>query len=75
MTNRDILTFCNNVALLREKNGIDKKEMANICGISVDELAQIEQGSLPKTLSVEIAVRLYQHFDISVEKLFRPLSE
>ena len=74
MTDQDMLIFCKNIAFLREKNGIEKKEMASICGISVDELAQIEQGSLPKNLSVEIAVRLYQHFDISVEKLFCPLS-
>ena len=74
MTDKDILIFCKNVAFLREKNGIDQEEMASICGISVDELTQIEQGRLPKNLSVEIAIRLYQHFDISVEKLFRPLS-
>lgn len=74
MTDQDVLTFCNNVAFLREKNGIGKEEMADICGISVDALTQIEQGRLPKNLSVEIAIRLFQYFHISVEKLFRPLS-
>lgn len=74
MTDQDILTFCKNVAFLREKNGIDKDEMASICGVSVDELTQIERGSLPKNLSVEIAIRLFRYFDISVEKLFCPLS-
>ncbi len=73
MTDQDFQTFCKNVVFLREKNGLCRKEMASVCGISVDELTQIEQGSLPKNLSVEIAVRLYQHFDISVEKLFCPL--
>lgn len=74
MTDQDILIFCKNVAFIRKKNGIDQEEMASICGISVDELTQIEQGSLPKNLSVEIAIRLYRHFGISVEKLFCPLS-
>lgn len=74
MTNKEISIFCNNVKILRKRNGLNREEMAHICGISVPELIQIEQGSLPKSITVDIAIRLFHYFDISPENLFRPLS-
>ena len=73
MTNKEISIFCNNVKVLRERNKLNKEEMAQICGITVPELMQIEQGSLPSSITVDIAIRLFRHFDISPEKLFYPL--
>ena len=48
MTNKEISIFCNNVKVLRKRSGLNREEMAHICGISVPELIQIEQGSLPE---------------------------
>lgn len=73
MTDKEFSIFCNNVKLLRTQNSLSKEEMAKICGIDVSNLMQIEQGALPKNTTVEIAIRLYRHFGISPEKLFRPL--
>lgn len=73
MTDKEASIFCNNVKLLRKQNELSREEMAEICGINVPDLIQIEQGSLPKTITVDIAIRLFLYFDISPEKLFHPI--
>ncbi len=73
MTEKDIAIFCKNVLYLREKHSIGREEMAETCGVSVEELAEIECGTLPKNTSVDLVVRLSQRFQISAEKLFLPL--
>ena len=65
--------FINNIAYLRKKNGLSKKEMANVLNISVYVLSKIEKGELPKKLSVEIVFNLQKHFKISPEKQFKKM--
>ncbi len=72
ITDKEISIFCNNVKLLRKQHHLSRQEMAEICAISVEDIIEIERGYLPLTITVDIAIRLFQHFDISPEKLFRP---
>lgn len=72
MTDYDIAIFCKNIKKLREMYAISEEEMAKICGVQLFELRQLEQGVLPLNTSVDLAVRLYRHFNISPEKLFKP---
>lgn len=65
--------FINNIAYLRKKNGLSKKEMANVLNISVYVLNKIEKGELPKKLSVEIVFNLQKYFKISPEKQFKKM--
>jgi len=69
----EINNFINNIAYLRKKNGLSKKEMANVLNISVYVLNKIEKGELPKKLSVEIVFNLQKYFKISPEKQFKKM--
>ncbi|MBQ8765509.1 MAG: helix-turn-helix transcriptional regulator, partial [Clostridia bacterium] len=46
--------FVCNLIKLRKNNKLSKREMAEICGITVKMLDEIEKGNLPEELSVEI---------------------
>ena len=50
----DIRIFCENIKKIRKNKRLNKKEMANLLGISVYSLNVIEGGKLPHRLSVEI---------------------
>lgn len=56
--------FCKNVKLLREREGLTKKEMAKICGIGIASLEKLERGIMPKRLSVGILFALAQYCGI-----------
>lgn len=73
ITDTEISIFCNNVKVLRERNGLSSEKMAEICGITLSSLMLIERGVLPSDLTIDIAIRLYRYFKISPENLFRPL--
>ena len=73
-TNDEINNFMNNIAYLRKKNGLSKKEMANVLNISVYALNKIERGELPKKISVEVVFNLQKRFKISPEKQFSLLA-
>ena len=66
----EINNFINNISYLRKKNGLSKKEMANVLNISVYALNEIEKGKFPKKLSIEIIFKLQKHFKISPKKQF-----
>ncbi len=66
--NDEINNFINNIAYLRKKKGLSKKEMANVLNISIYALNKIERGELPKKISVEIIFNLQKNFKISPEK-------
>ena len=69
--NVEINNFINNIAYLRKKYGLSKKEMADVLNISIYALNKIEKGELSKKLSVEIIFNLQKHFKISPEKQFK----
>ncbi len=60
--NDEINNFIKNVAYLRKKSGLSKKEMANVLNISIYTLNKIERGELPQKISVEIVFNLQKHF-------------
>ena len=56
--------FSYNVMYLRKMNNISQKEMACILGIGVGSLNKIENGILPKRLSVDVLFRIHERFGI-----------
>ena len=62
--------FCQNIKILREKNGLNEKEMTKILGIGVNSLEKIEQGIIPHRTGVKIIFKISQHFKIEPHKLF-----
>ena len=71
--NDEISNFTNNIAYLRKKNGLSKKEMAKALNISLYALNKIERGDIPKRISVDIIFNLQKHFKISPEKQFKKI--
>ena len=65
--------FCQNIKMLREKNGLSKKEMAEIMGISTVSLTKIESGILPPRANVGTLFNICKRFNIKPHKLFMPL--
>ena len=70
---KEIEVFCQNVKLLRERNGLSEKEMAKILEIGAASLTKIEQGIIPYRVSASIVIKLAQHFSIEPHRLFTPL--
>ena len=71
--NQEIDIFCQNVKMLRERNGLSKKETSEILGICTASLTKIERGILPPGISTSIIFKLCKEFDIEPRKLFMPL--
>ncbi len=69
--NDEINNFVNNIAYLRKKEGLSKKEMANALNISIDALNKIERGELPERSSIEIIFHLQKRFKISPANQFK----
>lgn len=57
--------FIHNVIYLRKQHHLSKKEMAQICEISVYALNRIEKGSFPSNITVDIFFNIQYHFGIS----------
>ena len=74
-TTREVQIFMQNVTWIRKKNGLSKKEMAEILGISVFSLNKIENGILPPKASVEIIFRIYDRFGVNPVSQFAKLQE
>ena len=68
-----ILILCQNIKILRERNGLSKKKMAQILDIGVTSLAKIEQGIMPPRTGVDIIFKISQHFKIRPHQLFTAL--
>ena len=69
----DIDVFCQNVKILRERNNLSKKEMAEILEIGIASLTKIEQGVIPPRATTNIIFNLSNSFNIKPHKLFMPL--
>ena len=66
----ECLVFLRNIAYLRKKNGLSKKEMANLLGISVYSITKIENGIFPKNLKAEVIYNIYKKFKIKPSEQF-----
>lgn len=66
-----LLIFCENVRLLRKREGLTQKEMAKRLKISVKSLSRIEKGTVPPRLSCEIVVNIYFEFGIDTSDVLK----
>ena len=63
-TDRELEIFMKNVAYLRKTNGLSKKKMAEILGISTATLNKIEVGDFPPRTKANIFIRIYRRFAV-----------
>ena len=71
--NQEIIVFCKNVKMLKERNGLTNMEMAKIMGIGSASLTKIESGILPPGVSTSIIFELCKRFNVKPCELFLPL--
>lgn len=58
----------NNIAKLRSKRGLSQQELADAIGVSRKTISTVETGRF--TPSVVIALKIAQHFEVPVERVF-----
>lgn len=56
--------FTYNVAWIRKKYGMSKKDMAEIMHVGVAGLSKLERGEIPKRMSLDVLFYLSDHFGI-----------
>ncbi|MBQ3183691.1 MAG: helix-turn-helix transcriptional regulator [Clostridia bacterium] len=64
------LKISHNISWLRKKNGITKKQMAALLGISVRSLSKIEKGETCRKLNLTTIFDIMCIFNISANDLF-----
>ena len=62
--------FTSNIAFIRRKYGISKKQMSKLLGISVRSLNVIEGGEMPPRLTADIIVNVWTEFHLRPSDLF-----
>ncbi len=72
-TKDELKNLCDNVVFLRQKNKLSKRFMAQKLHISIKTLTHIENGVIPKRLSVEFLFRIYDEFHISPKDMVSTL--
>ena len=66
-----MLVFCENVRLLRKREGLTQKEMAERLKVSVRSISMIENGIVPKRLSCDILFKIHFEFGIDPTDLLK----
>lgn len=67
---RELQNLLHNIVWIRHKNGITKKKMAKILGISMKSLNRIENGEMPSRLGASTVINIYRTFGIKPKTLF-----
>ena len=67
---KQVVLFCQDVKILRERSGFSEREMAKILGIDIPSLEKIEQGILPPRIGVSVIFKILRYFKIEPCKLF-----
>lgn len=62
--------FTHNVAVLRKKAGLSRREMAETLGVSVYCITKLEHGEIPPTLTLEIVFQIYEVFHVHPKEQF-----
>ncbi|MBP3495258.1 MAG: helix-turn-helix transcriptional regulator [Clostridia bacterium] len=62
--NEIINSFCNNIRVLRKREGLSKKKMAKIMGIGIKSLSLIEDNILPRRLRCGVLIKIHNYFGI-----------
>lgn len=65
--NEELGEFMRNVAALRKNNGLSKRRMAALLGVSVRTLNMLESGVFPPRLRVDVVFRIQKHFGIAMK--------
>lgn len=60
--------IANNIQKERERNKLTQQELAEVLGVTRQTIISLEKGNY--TPSVLLALKIAQHFRLSVEKLF-----
>lgn len=58
----------NNIAKLRNRNGLSQQDLADAIGVSRKTISTVETGRF--TPSVVIALKIARHFKVPVERVF-----
>ena len=64
--------FCENIKALRKANRYSKKQMAQKLSLVKREVSSLERGKIPEDLSVDVFVKIYEHFGVKATKMFSP---
>ena len=67
----ELTVFTHNIVWLRRYYGLSKTRMAKMMGIGVRSLNQIEQGTIPPRLTVEVLFAIQRQFGISPSLLLQ----
>ena len=73
ITEKEIENFMHNIAWLRKKHNLSKKQMAQICHIGVPSLNKLENGIMPRKLRVDIVFAIYRYFGIHPTDQFKEM--
>ncbi len=71
----ELKIFAENVAHLRRRHGLSKKDMAKLLGIGMCSLNKLEKGEFPPRLTVEVNMRIYLYFGIYPSDQFRKIQD
>ena len=61
--------LCENLKSLRRIFAVSENEMAKKLGISKEALLQIEDGTVPKDLDIEVLIRIYESFGVTPSEM------
>lgn len=65
MTHKTTLSFfCRNLHVLRLRHGLSLMEMAALLQLPPAELAAIESGTVPRSVTVDVLFHILTHFGI-----------
>lgn len=67
---KELENITHNIAWLRKKNNITKKQMAILLGMSVRSLSKIEKGESSRKLNLNTIFDIICLFNISADELF-----
>ncbi len=69
----ELLNFCHNVKTVRQREGLSKKKMSEMMGISQHSLNLIERGIVPERLSINKIMCFCFAFGIQIKDAFKKL--
>lgn len=72
---RSLTIFCKNIRILRIKNGLSQREMAQVLGIGVGSLRTIEAGHIPPCLGCNALYNAAVYFGLRISALFSPFPQ
>ena len=73
MNNKNSIELCQNIKDLREFYGISKKSMSKLLGISTKSLTILENGYIPKRMSVNIIIHICNIFNVMPSFMLKDL--